>query len=113
MPWSLSPVWRLKLGSQWRDEDLVFCGAFGQRIDASRINSQLDKALKRAGLPRVRVHDLRHTCATLLLQLGEHPRVVQELLGHSSIAITLGTYSPVMPTIHRDAADRLDALLAT
>ncbi len=53
--------------------------------------------LKRAGLPPMRFHDLRHTCATLLLSQGVHPKLVQELLGHATIAITLDTYSHVLP----------------
>ena len=103
--------WRLRLGPQWKDEDLVFCTTFGGKVDPTKVNKQLDQALARAGLPRVRVHDLRHGCATMLLQAGVHPRIVQELLGHSDVAITLGTYSHVMPTMHREAAAKLDALL--
>ena len=56
----------------------------------------------------IRLHDLRHTAATLQLQQGTHPRIVQEMLGHSSIALTLGTYSHVTGTMQRDAADELD-----
>jgi integrase len=67
--------------------------------------------LRRAGVPTIRFHDLRHTAATLLLSQGVHPKVVQERLGHSQIAITLDTYSHVLPSMQRDAADRLDSLL--
>jgi integrase len=63
------------------------------------------------GLPRVRIHDLRHTAATLLLVQGVHPRVVQGLLGHASIAITMNTYSHVVPALRKDAADQMDAAL--
>jgi integrase len=66
--------------------------------------------LKEAGLPDIRFHDLRHTAATLLLAKGVHPKIVQERLGHSSINLTLDTYSHVMPTLQRDAADKLDEL---
>ena len=70
--------------------------------------------LKLAGLPRAtRFHDLRHTAATLLLAAGEHPKIVQELLGHSNIAMTLGTYSHILPTMQRAAIDRLGAMLTT
>jgi integrase len=60
----------------------------------------------------MRWHDLRHAAASMLLAQGEHPKVVQEILGHSSIAVTMGVYSHVIPSLKRDAADRMDALLA-
>ena len=68
--------------------------------------------LKSAGLPNIRFHDLRHTIATLMLQNGEHPKVVQEMLGHATIAITMDTYSHVLPNMQRDAVDRLEVLLS-
>ncbi len=68
--------------------------------------------LERAGLPHMRFHDLRHTCASLLLAEGVHPKVVQERLGHASIATTMDTYSHVLPSLQADAAERLDRLLA-
>ncbi len=68
--------------------------------------------LERAGLPRVRFHDLRHSCASLLLAEGVHPKVVQEMLGHSTISVTMDTYSHTLPSMGAEAAERLDALLA-
>jgi integrase len=73
----------------------------------------LAKALLAADLPRVRVHDLRHTTASVLLEVGIHPKVVQDLLGHSTIAVTLDTYSHVAPALHREAVQRLDLLFGT
>jgi integrase len=67
--------------------------------------------LKRAGLPKIRFHDLRHTCATLLLCRNVHPKYVQELLGHASIAITLDTYSHVLPTMQESAAAAMEDAL--
>jgi Phage integrase family len=67
--------------------------------------------LKKAGLPDIRFHDLRHSVATLLLSLGTHPKVVQELLGHGSISITMDTYSHVVPTMQKNVMARLDGLL--
>jgi integrase len=67
--------------------------------------------LKKAGLPLIRFHDLRHTAATLLLSLHVHPKVVQELLGHSQIGITLDTYSHVLPDLQRDATAAFERLL--
>jgi integrase len=69
--------------------------------------------LERAGLPRnVRLHDIRHTCATLLLGKGVHPTIVQELLGHATIAITLDTYSHVLPTMQDEAVIAMDSALS-
>jgi integrase len=68
--------------------------------------------LERAGLPRIRFHDLRHTAATLLLASGTHPKLVQELLGHSSIAMTLDVYSHVTPSMHDETANTMDRILA-
>ena len=70
-------------------------------------------ALRRAELPEsIRIYDLRHTCATLLLAAGANPKVVSERLGHSGITLTLDTYSHVIPSMQKEAADQLDALLA-
>jgi len=66
--------------------------------------------LKKAGLPDVRFHDLRHSAATLLLSKGVHPKVVQEILGHSEISMTMDIYSHVLPTMQKDAMSRLDNL---
>lgn len=66
-----------------------------------------------AGLPRIRFHSLRHTAASLLLAQGVHPRVVMEMLGHSTIALTMNTYSHVIPALERDAADRMNAILSS
>ncbi len=72
-----------------------------------------DKILKVAELPPMRLYDLRHTSATLLLAAGEHPKVVSERLGHSSITLTLDTYSHVLPDMQQQAASKLEALLST
>lgn len=68
--------------------------------------------LRAAGLPDIRFHDMRHTCASLLLQQGVSVKVVQELLGHANIGITLGTYGHVMPGMHQEATDRMESLLS-
>jgi integrase len=70
--------------------------------------------LSKAGLPEtIRFHDLRHSCATLLIAQGVHPRVVMEILGHSQISVTMNTYSHVLPETQREAAAKLAALLET
>jgi integrase len=68
--------------------------------------------LKRAGLPRLKFHGLRHTAATLLLAQNVHPRLVMESLGHSQITLTMDTYSHVIPSLRREVADQMDAILA-
>jgi integrase len=67
--------------------------------------------LKQAGLPNIRFHDLRHSAATLLLSLGVHPKVVQELLGHTQIGITMDVYSHVLPGMQQDAMGKLNEVL--
>jgi integrase len=89
----------------------VFCDTRGGWLRKSNFLRNVFRPLiEKAGLPRRRFHDLRHTSATLLLTLGVHPKVVQERLGHSNISVTLDTYSHVAPTIQREAAAKLDGL---
>jgi integrase len=92
----------------------VFCSQVGTPLNRNNIHSRSFKPLvKRAGLPpTLRFHDLRHTFATLMLKGGEHHKVVQEMMGHATINITLDTYSHVLPDIQDKAADRLGALLS-
>lgn len=87
---------------------MVFASGFGRPLDQCNVNYRFHLALDRTGLPSVRLHDLRHTAATLMLTAGIHPKVVQETLGHSNITLTLGTYSHVLPSLQSEAADRLD-----
>jgi integrase len=102
-----------RAGASWQEYDFVFCTPLGTHLNPTRDMLDLLKAfLKRAGLPDVRFHDLRHSSATLLLSLGVHPKVVQEILGHSQISMTLDIYSHVMPGMHQDAMARLNAALA-
>jgi integrase len=92
---------------------LVFCDTEGGPIRKSNlVRRSFHPLVRRAGLPPTRFHDLRHTHATLLLQQGVHPKVVAERLGHSTISITLDTYSHVLPSLGAEAARRFDALLA-
>jgi len=99
-------------GDLHKDQGLVFPSQVGTPMSAKNMTARSFKPLlKRAGLPDIRFHDLRHTFATLMLQNGEHPKVVQEMLGHASIAITMDTYAHVLPNMQRDAVDRLGMLL--
>jgi len=101
---------RLSAGPAWQDQGLVFCREDGRPLEPSSVTEHLHRALKAADLPQVRVHDLRHTAATLLLARGVHPKVVQELLGHSTISLTLDIYSHVTPALHAEVAAHMDAL---
>ncbi|HLY32474.1 MAG TPA: tyrosine-type recombinase/integrase [Ktedonobacterales bacterium] len=103
---------RLKLGEAWEDSDLVFCNSLGTPLFHQNVNGSLKKILQRAGLPAIRFHDLRHTAATLMLKANVNPKIVSEMLGHASIAITLDIYSHVLPDMQQDAAATLAALLA-
>ena len=99
-------------GGKWNDWGLVFCTKRGTPIRRDTLHGKYWKPLlRRAGLPDIRFHDLRHTCATLLLTKGVHPKIVSEMLGHSSIAITLDIYSHVIPGIQEAAASAMDELL--
>jgi integrase len=102
---------RLAAGAEWRDSGLVFTSSLGAAIDGSNVTHRLHRLLADAGLPQMRFHDLRHACASLLMAQGVHPRVVMETLGHSQIGLTMNTYSHVLPSLQRDAADRIGALL--
>lgn len=96
---------RLRLGEAFEDWDLVFAGPLGGPIDQSVVSRTFDRLKKEVGLTAVRLHDLRHFHATLLLKEGIHPKVVQERLGHATISITLDTYSHVLPGLQERAAD--------
>ena len=91
--------------------DLVFAWATGRPLDGAAVRRGFTKLKAAVGLTGVRFHDLRHTAATLMLKAGVHPKVVSERLGHATIAITLDTYSHVLPDIQRDAAEAMDRLL--
>lgn len=103
---------KLLQGPDYQDDGLIFCTARGTSLDLPGVTRRhFHPILKAAGLPRIRVYDLRHTCATLLLAAGEHPKIVSERLGHSSVSLTLDTYSHVLPDMQRDTAEKLEALL--
>ncbi len=90
---------------------LVFTRPDGEPLDGTVITHQFHKLLDLAGLPQRRFHDLRHSCATLLLAQGVPARVVMEVLGHSQIALTMNTYTHVIPELRRDAAQRMEEII--
>lgn len=102
------------VGTSWPEDDwdLVFTTARGGPVSAVTLTKQFKRHLAAIGLPDMRFHDLRHSCASLLVAQGIHPRIVMEILGHSTIALTMNTYSHVLPAAQRQAADAMDHLLA-
>jgi integrase len=104
---------RLQAGAAWQDYGLVFPTLLGTPQSPSNIRTRsLNRILTRAHLPLIRFHDLRHTAATLALSANVDPKIVSEMLGHSSVAFTLDTYSHVLPTMQTDAAAVMEQLLA-
>jgi integrase len=99
--------------TDWCDSGLVFTNGLGGPLEPSVPGSALKRVMRQAALPRIRVHDLRHTTATVLLVAGVHPKVVQDLLGHRTIVVTMDTYSHVMPVLHLQAIQTLNSLLAS
>jgi integrase len=97
----------------WKDHGLVFATQIGTLVNPTNLTKRSFKPLlERAGLPQARFHDLRHTAATLLLMQSVHPKYVQELLGHATIAITLDTYSHVLPSMGDQTAKAMEAALS-
>jgi integrase len=101
-----------RASSLYQDQGLVFASNIGTPLNRHNLVQRSFKPLlQRAELPDIRFHDLRHTCATLLLSAGVHPKLVQELLGHATIAITLDTYSHVLPGMGDHAVNGMEEAL--
>ncbi len=94
---------RIKVGSAWEDRDLVFSDLHGGYLNSRYLLKMFDRLLESAELPHMHFHDLRHSAASILLSMGVNPKVIQELLGHSEMSITLGTYSHLFPTMQEEA----------
>jgi integrase len=101
---------RQEAGEAWKDHGLVFPSVIGTPLDPRNLLRQFKELLVEAGLPEMRFHDLRHSCATTLIAQGVHPRVVQEILGHSQISTTMNVYGHVLDATRRLAADAMDGL---
>jgi integrase len=99
---------RLQAGSTWIDKDLVFSSKDGDFIVPHTLNNHFNRLLEEIGLPHIRFHDLRHSAATLLLSMGVPAKVVQEILGHSNFRTTMDRYSHVLPTMQKEAMDKMD-----
>lgn len=98
---------------RWTDSGLVFTSSVGTAVEPSDLSREFKDVLKQAEIPEeFRFHDLRHACATFLIVMGVHPRVVMEILGHSQIGTTMNIYAHVLPKVQRDAVTGLDTLFA-
>ena len=95
----------------WIESGLVFTAENGGPLDPDTISRYWRQAVKKSMLPRIRLHDLRHTHATLALQAGIHPKVVSERLGHATVSITLDTYSHAIPAMQEEAAALIAGLV--
>jgi integrase len=102
---------RLQMGSGWTDHGLVFSRVDGTLLHPERFSRSFGDRVRQLGLPRIRLHDLRHGWATMALGAGVHPEVVQERLGHANIGITLDVYSHVTAGLHDDAAEKVAGLV--
>ena len=102
---------RLKAGPAWQQTDYVFIMDNGAPIDPDNLSHEFRRIVDEAGLPNGTLHGLRHSFATALLATNVHPAVVQSALGHSSITLTIDTYSHVMPGLEEAAARSIDDVL--
>ncbi|MFB3167484.1 site-specific integrase [Neobacillus sp. 179-C4.2 HS] len=102
---------KLLFGKEYHDLDLVFAQKNGKPIQPTEMARDYRKVVDNSGLPYIRFHDLRHTHATLMLQQGVHPKVVSERLGHSTIGITMDTYTHVLPNMQKEAAHQFEQLI--
>jgi integrase len=98
---------REQAGDRWQDSDLVFTTRWGTPIEPRNFNRSFDARCAKAGVPRIRVHDTRHTCASLLAALDVHPRVAMRILRHAKIAMTMEVYTQVPDEITRAALKKL------
>ena len=103
---------QLKQGEAWRNLDLVFPGFHGGYFNPGYLLELFSKVLREAGVPHMHFHDLRHSAATILLGMGVNMKVIQSLLGHSDIAITLGLYSHLLPSMQQEAVDKWDEVFS-
>lgn len=97
---------KLKAGNVYEDHNLVFAQETGNYVFPTAVNALFLRYIRQSGIPRIRFHDLRHTHATILLSMGVNPKIVAERLGHSSVQITLDTYSHVLPSMKKDLSEQ-------
>ena len=104
---------RIMLGGSLKDDDLVFSNPEGKPLLPNTVTHAWNKLVRRIGIKPIRLHDARHSHASIMLKQGTHPKIVQERLGHASIQVTLDTYSHVTPSPQEAAATRFDEAFTT
>ena len=103
---------RVKLRTLYKDQGLIFATTIGTPLEASNlVNRSFKPLLKNAGLPNIRFHDLRHTCATLMLSVGLEAKYAQDRLGHADISVTMDTYAHVLPDKRTEVAKKIEDAL--
>ena len=104
---------RLAAGSLWQDKGLIFPTGIGTPMDPRALGIDYDRMIEKSKLPRIRLHDLRHTFATIGLGQGVHPKVMSDMLGHSKVSLTLDVYSHALPSFQTEASEKIAQALAT
>lgn len=99
---------RREAGDKWQDSDLVFTTKWSTPIEPRNFNRSCELHARKTGLPRIHVHDTRHTCASMLAALGVHPRVAMRILRHSQISVTMNVYTQIAGPETRKALDQLN-----
>jgi len=102
---------RLRAGASYEDRDLIFCDGMGRPLDPRRLTRHFERTLKRADLPKMTFHDLRHTFATLALEEGVPIKAVQETLGHHTAEFTMNVYSHVTERMRRIVSEKMEKIL--
>lgn len=104
---------RLAAGPLWKDNGLIFPTGIGTPMDPRSLSNDYDRMIEKSELPRIRLHDLRHTFATIGLAQGVHPKVMSDMLGHSKVSLTLDVYSHALPSFQTEASEKIAQALAT
>jgi integrase len=99
------------VGPVWQDHDLVFSTGIGTPINPGNLDRDFYRLVGRAGVPRIRIHDLRHTNVTLTLRATADIKAVSQRVGHANVSITLGTYAHVLPDQHQEVAKKVGRAL--
>ncbi|WP_111643807.1 tyrosine-type recombinase/integrase [Paranoxybacillus vitaminiphilus] len=104
---------QLQFGIPYSETGYITSNLKGEPLNPNYVYNHFSQMIKKSGVRRIRFHDLRHTHATIMLQLGEHPKVVSERLGHSSIEMTMNTYSHVTPDMQQESSNRFERAMRT